>query len=88
MPEIMSAEDLANRLREKSVVHENPNSDFYYLRSVIDTPEGVDVIRSRDSAMLEKYKEAIRSMSTGGLIGEDEAIAILDSAFSEIEGGK
>ena len=48
----------------------------------------VETIESDRRAIIEKCKEAIRSMSTGGLIGEDEAIAILDSAFAEIEGGK
>lgn len=90
MPEIMRAEKLACAL---PVIHwgsvKLEDKDFN---------EAVAIIRSRDSAMLEKYKEAIVCQWAGMKKGEpndamvdaklQSIIFALDSAFVEIEGWK
>jgi hypothetical protein len=49
-------------------------------------------IRSRDSAMLEKYKEAMMKRYdecfANKNMSRDLFVSALDSAFAEIEGGK
>jgi hypothetical protein len=79
MPEIMSPKQLA-----RSIVVGYGQHECEYL----NIPNLTGIIGSRDSAIIEKCKESIRNMSTGGLIGEAEAIAILDSVLSDINGGK
>ena len=55
--EIQRAESLIETLRGEAMVYENPNSDLYDLRQVVDTPEAIDLIRSRDKAIIERCKE-------------------------------
>ena len=86
MPEIMSAEELDEYMSD--VTFSRDDNVFF---AVHNRDERLIAIRSRDSAMLEKYKEAIamvlkdHCMYPGKI---DVIISALDSAYAEIEGGK
>ena len=86
MPKIMSAEEFANKISKR----------FY--NGTINTTNLESFIQSRDSAMLEKYKEAMSKWLYNMMDGypntkfnkmEDADMRYaLDSAFAEIDGGK
>lgn len=50
---MQSAEELIAKLKEERTVYDNPNSDFYDLRQVIDTEEGIALIRARDREIVD-----------------------------------
>jgi len=78
MPEIMSAEEVID-----TIPLERKWGDIVGIYK----NAAAGIIRSRDSAMLEKYKDKINSFA----IGHQTILlmlAALDLAFSEIEGGK
>jgi hypothetical protein len=68
--------------------------DLDYSGAFNTRSQKVTRVRSRDSAMLEKYKEAVRKAegafvgNSGRLYTREDIFVILDSAFAEIEGGK
>lgn len=94
MPEIMSAEEFAYHIEH------NCATSPIHINGFPDIPVASDEIVARDSAMLEKYKEAIDDLKSrlprGFMSHDDEVyydalsdcIQVLDSAFAEIEGGK
>lgn len=80
MSEIMSAEELIVKLRAMK------NGTKYVVPDWYDCEK---IIKARDSAMLEKYKEAIATWQLKGQPGGTLALLdALDSAFAEIEGRK
>lgn len=87
MPEIMSAEQCADKISKR----------FY--NGTINSTNLKGFIYSRDSAMLEKYKDSIRNVidfttQPGSIYnhsyvdGLTYAMELLDSTFAEIDGGK
>jgi len=72
MPEIMNAEELFCEIEQK--ININGGYDAYEIENTI---------RSRDSAMLEKYKEAMEKLDFHEA-GYYDVCRALDSAFAEI----
>jgi hypothetical protein len=94
MPEIMSAENLFSLIRPYRPI----GVPKWNIADPPSALECVEAIEARDSAMLEKYKEAIVCQWAGMKKGEpndamvdaklQSIIFALDSAFVEIEGWK
>jgi hypothetical protein len=92
MPEIMSAENLFSLIRPYRPI----GVPKWNIADPPSALECVEAIEARDSAMLEKYKEAIIKNAlwngTEDCGGMHTTIALirdaLDSTFAEIEGGK
>jgi hypothetical protein len=52
-----TAEEVRALLREEDIVYNNPNSDFYDIQAVVDSPRAIDILDSYRREILQEAAE-------------------------------
>jgi hypothetical protein len=84
-----STKEIIDSLKETVEVYENPNSDFYDLRQIIDISQAFEIIRSHDKELIAKCKEFIKReeglyMGDGKLFSRQYIETILDCVLKDL----